>query len=532
MAESTQVKKGWLYTRENKQFAPYTLVENVYTRSGKKYDERVREYINSLTSYVKTAVAAITGDIDNIKKKNSDQDVNISSLQTKVKNFDGEDSSQLFIIDNFDNVIAYIDATGIHSTDFITKNNVKLSDLPSNITVLSGQIDSLEEKTQDIEEKTQDIEGKIKNIDGTDNDKFFIVDNENNVIAYFDEDGMHVTNVLVGATVRDGQKPQDVYNLYEQLRKIDINDAALQEQITSITNVFNPSDKKCYFIDDNNNVIAYIDEQGIHSVNFIIGETYDSNGNILIEQCDLYSKLQELSKAIGDEVTNRKKAINEAIQGLDGTFVALRESDTTIFNILGESSYIEGTTTSHKKRLDDVETKVGTLEGKVENVSNVMDFVGSYETIADRDSKIPNPNKGDVCIVKDVENKGFNKEYVYNNGWEELGDVSAESQRISELEGKYVALSGIVGNPSAPEEGTHEDRLDDLEKATENFKDDESEKLFIIDANENVIAYFDINGLTTINTIIKNNEKEKNLLTNGIYIDIDKITDITIEFNI
>lgn len=52
MAETVKVKKGWLYTRENKQFAPYTLVENVYTRSGKKYDERVREYIASLIPYI------------------------------------------------------------------------------------------------------------------------------------------------------------------------------------------------------------------------------------------------------------------------------------------------------------------------------------------------------------------------------------------------------------------------------------------------------------------------------------------------
>lgn len=37
MAE--QIKKGWLYTREDEKFAPNTLVENVYTRSGTPYDE-------------------------------------------------------------------------------------------------------------------------------------------------------------------------------------------------------------------------------------------------------------------------------------------------------------------------------------------------------------------------------------------------------------------------------------------------------------------------------------------------------------
>lgn len=43
-----KIDQGWLYTRDGKKFAPQTLIENVATRSGKPYDERVREYLNSL----------------------------------------------------------------------------------------------------------------------------------------------------------------------------------------------------------------------------------------------------------------------------------------------------------------------------------------------------------------------------------------------------------------------------------------------------------------------------------------------------
>ena len=56
------IQKGWLYTREGEKFAPETLVENVTTRSGKPYDERVREYLNTLNT-------SLTQKINNIKPK-------------------------------------------------------------------------------------------------------------------------------------------------------------------------------------------------------------------------------------------------------------------------------------------------------------------------------------------------------------------------------------------------------------------------------------------------------------------------------
>jgi hypothetical protein len=54
MSETTTIQKGWLETRDGTKFAPNTLVENVYTRSGVKYDARVREYIASINSGTNT----------------------------------------------------------------------------------------------------------------------------------------------------------------------------------------------------------------------------------------------------------------------------------------------------------------------------------------------------------------------------------------------------------------------------------------------------------------------------------------------
>jgi hypothetical protein len=57
MAETIQ--KGWLHTRDGEKFAPETLIENVTTRSGRPYDERVREYLSSVYSSLQSEINRI-----------------------------------------------------------------------------------------------------------------------------------------------------------------------------------------------------------------------------------------------------------------------------------------------------------------------------------------------------------------------------------------------------------------------------------------------------------------------------------------
>jgi hypothetical protein len=70
---SETIHKGWLETRDGEKFAPITLIENVNTRSGKPYDQHVREYINSLNSKLNNKVNIISAE-------NAKQDEKIKEL--------------------------------------------------------------------------------------------------------------------------------------------------------------------------------------------------------------------------------------------------------------------------------------------------------------------------------------------------------------------------------------------------------------------------------------------------------------------
>lgn len=245
------IQKGWLYTREGEKFAPETLVENVTTRSGKPYDERVREYLNTLNTSltqkinnIKTEVDSSGKDYDDaikalqskdsshdssiaaLQSKDTQLDADITALENKLQYFDGSSSDKLYIIDNNDKVVAYVDGTGVHSVDFL------------------------------IGTENKSIAEQLKWFDGSAGNQFFFIDNSENVVAYIDGTGIHSTEY----THKDGTTFTWV------LDKVKIFDDKLQWFIT------NNNNEAFYFVDDssdtNPQVAAKIDGSGVDAVDF------------------------------------------------------------------------------------------------------------------------------------------------------------------------------------------------------------------------------------------------------------------------
>lgn len=278
----------------------------------------------------------------------------------------------------------------------------------------------------------------------------------------------------------------------------------LSRQLKEKTQYFDgSSDDKFYITDNAGNVVAYFGADGFHAINMWVGSTTGENHTQNVY--DVYTQITNLNSGLNSEISRSAQADEE-----------------------------------HDKRLD-------TIEGRLENVSNVMDFVGVYQTTQERDKQNPNPNNGDVCVVRDVEGKGYDKEFVYANGaWQEIGDVSAEMARLDKLE-------SIVGDPATNVAGTHEARLDGLDRALaqetsdreagdsainqtltsmqNNFSwTDDNKRLYIIDgtAAQNVLAVFYDDGLMIPDVVIKDikNNKEKNLRSSASYLTPEE--DITI----
>ena len=225
MAE--QIKKGWLYTREDEKFAPNTLVENVYTRSGTPYDEQVRNYFEAVrranaTTEGETAakLKEHTSKLENLQQQiiNTQDDI-----EERLKHFqDIDDTGILYITDEAGHVIAYFDASGIHAVDVEIKSGMTLSQAESNISTLQTDLTEHDSRLNKLETKTQyqDI---------TSEKTFFIVDKDDNVIGYFDEFGLHAVNILSGGSTTHPQ----VYDLNDELADIHQTESNLNDAIVA-----------------------------------------------------------------------------------------------------------------------------------------------------------------------------------------------------------------------------------------------------------------------------------------------------------
>ena len=265
---SDTLRKGWLTTRDGELYAPATLVENVYTRSGKPYDERVREYIQQLNGSSNSKIA------DLISKVNNLQETNVN-LQNKLKNFDGSDSNSLYIIDNNERVIMSVTEAGVKSTEFTIATTGKT---PISLTDAYNQAKTANDNLASLQTA---IEDRLKNFDGSDSDKFFFIDNSDRIIAYIDNDGIHSTEVSA--------------------------------------NVFNSTDGRTeLFITDNNeNVIAYIDKDGVHSLNFLIQDNTGIVHNVKTVLENLQANLSNLETSMGSKIDAEVKARQEGDQALN-----------------------------------------------------------------------------------------------------------------------------------------------------------------------------------------------------------------------
>lgn len=118
----------------------------------------------------------------------------------------------------------------------------------------------------------------------------------------------------------------------------------------------------------------------------------------------------------------------------------------------------ESTKTTLSNSIEELDGRVSTVEGKLDNVTNVMDFVGAFPTAP------TTAQKGDVYV-----NTTDGKEYVYDGTkWVELGDET----RIAQLETKVNDLSNSqlkAGTAIGIDSGNNINVLYDSSVFTDNY---------------------------------------------------------------
>ena len=94
---------------------------------------------------------------------------------------------------------------------------------------------------------------------------------------------------------------------------------------------------------------------------------------------------------------------------------------------------------AYKAADEALDGRLDTVEAKLANVTNVMDFRGAVTALPE----VAGYQNGDVIVVTDGDNKG--KEYVLSEGaWVEFGNTDANSAAISALQGRMTTAEGDI----------------------------------------------------------------------------------------
>ena len=140
-----------------------------------------------------------------------------------------------------------------------------------------------------------------------------------------------------------------------------------------------------------------------------------------------------------DEITRVEGLITTAESNIRGDFAS---ADTNL------KTHLEGLLATEKTDREDADAvldgRLDSIEGKLENVSNVMDFVGAGATLPAANES----HKGDVFVINDGDNAG--KEYVFDGTtWVEFGFATANENAIAALQDRMTEAEGDIDDLEA-----------------------------------------------------------------------------------
>lgn len=551
------------------------------------------------TTDFKTAAA----NIGSLQTRMTTAENDIDALERSMDNIGVEDDNAFYIIDKNENVIAYIDATGVHSTNFTIDNSESayadyltlINKVEEHISEISGLHSTDNELRTNIATLTNSINERLKNFNGEDDNFFFFIDSKDNVIAYIDVEGIHTTGLNVteaGINVNArlnihnnsgsvlayidaaGVHAPDVLlegasieslktilynleqtdsglttqintvrqNLNDEISNRSIEDGKLQAAIDKTdqrTKYINGEANDCfYIIDKDENVLVYADENGVHSTNFLIDSDTKTLYSVkdtldeLVDQGGRHSELlAELRGDLNLEIQNRINAINninkrtEHLNGEPSDCFFITDANSNVV------AYID------KEGLHTTEVFTEILDGDTLKQRYAVNTIGgdvdALKTWRPNIQGQANSSTNDVTRIFSM--LGENREFDIATGadhksrLDKLDNVLAlDSTSATGESARLKRLDDVVGviDPNNTEDGTHETRLvalrqdviaeversgridglhteqiQVLQNKTANLDASQNDKFFIIDKNENVVAYFDANGLTVTNIL-------------------------------
>lgn len=418
----------------------------------------------------------------------------IDATNERTAHIEGREDEKLYIIDGTEqqNVIAYIDALGIHAVEFIAEPSESDDESASRttqykMTALGDDVEALKawrpnaqneitRNENDItrlygmvgEDRTKNIanghdhKSRLDKIDDildlesfAENGKSNRLDRLDTIVGQSDDDASQATHEGRLKTLETGLATEANTRF-----QTDVSHKTAIEGLEAKTEYLKAaSNDKFYIIDPSDNVIAYFDKKGLTVTELTAtGLKINALGRYeaVYDGSSPYSLSHKLAEIFNTLLDHRAKiqSNNNRVFALETVFQ--KQNNGTfqeyerIKNLLGQSTDTASASGSHESRIKNLRNDLDDVEERLDNVSNVMDFIGSFNTY-DELLAYENPNNGDVAVVAST-----STEYVYNNSWVELGNSSATQTAIANLQ-------EIVGETKLSGSESHKTRLAKLE---------------------------------------------------------------------
>ena len=343
---------------------------------------------------------------------------------------------------------------------YINKAQATADEAVSAASVADGKANAAQSTANDALSKANTnageintIKGNINTINGEIDDLQAIVINGNNSNAKLRE--AISTNATAASNAQ--AKAEDAYDLAEVADgKADKNAEDIGKINTAIGND-NTADSIKGRIKANEDAISGINTAiGSDSTAGTIKGRIKVNEDAIAEHNTAITNIEN-NYATKTYAESEADVAEAAAKGYADTKIGEAKTELIGTEVSGNTSTIKGVKKYTDEQISIVTTSVNTLSTQIGNLSNVMNFRGTYASLeaASNDS----PEHGDVIIVEGVEYVYVKPEDAATGSWEEFGAASANAARFEAVENRVTALDKAETGKVALIEG----RLDNAE---------------------------------------------------------------------
>lgn len=236
-------------------------------------------------------------------------------------NIKDDSSDTFYIADSNGNIIAKIDADGIHTTKVVAQN----------IDALSGDLSDLQATVRDnaynLEETIRAVDTKVQNINDDESGEYCIVDQSGNIIARIDKDGIHAPEMTIGTATETKVKVKEHVN--DSVKHITSEERSKWNNKSDLPNILDDESGEYYITDKDGNIIFKVDKDGVHTTNVTLSTLNDVS-------IDKYAKLEDIPHIPADELFVIRGSISED----DGETVTIDKTHIEIEEASGKTKIL------------------------------------------------------------------------------------------------------------------------------------------------------------------------------------------------